>query len=62
MDLKALKAKVRSIPDFPKKGILFRDITPLLKDAKALREIIARLNREYEEFSVLQGKPWANPQ
>ena len=43
MDLKTLKAKVRNIPDFPKKGILFRDITPLLKDAKSLREIIARL-------------------
>ena len=31
----------RAIPDFPKKGILFRDITPLLKDSKSLREIIA---------------------
>jgi len=45
MDMKSLKAKVRSIPDFPKKGILFRDITPLLKDANSLREIIARLAR-----------------
>ena len=45
MDLKSLKSKVRSIPDFPKKGILFRDITPLLKNAKSLREIIARLAR-----------------
>ncbi|MFH1800421.1 MAG: adenine phosphoribosyltransferase [Candidatus Omnitrophota bacterium] len=45
MNLKTLKAKVRNIPDFPKKGILFRDITPLLKDAKSLREIIARLAR-----------------
>lgn len=43
MSMKSLKAEVRSIPDFPKKGILFRDITPLLKDPKALREIIARL-------------------
>ncbi len=45
MDLKALKAQIRNIPDFPKKGILFRDITPLLKDAKSLREIIVRLTR-----------------
>ncbi len=45
MGLKTLKAKVRSIPDFPKKGILFRDITPLLKNGKSLREIIARLAR-----------------
>ncbi len=43
MSVSSLKIKVRDIPDFPKKGILFRDITPLLKDAKALREIIARL-------------------
>ena len=52
MDLKALKAKVRSIPDFPKKGILFRDITPLLKDGKALREIIARLARSLKGQKV----------
>lgn len=45
MDLRSIKSKVRSIPDFPKKGILFRDITPLLRDAKTLREIIARLAR-----------------
>ena len=52
MDLKSLKAKVRSIPDFPKKGILFRDITPLLKDAKSLREIIARLARSLKGKKV----------
>jgi adenine phosphoribosyltransferase len=52
MDLKTLKAKVRSIPDFPKKGILFRDITPLLKDSKALREIIARLARSLKGKKV----------
>ena len=43
MSLKSLKAKVRDIPDFPQKGVLFRDITPLLKDPKSFREIIARL-------------------
>ena len=52
MDLKSLKAKVRNIPDFPQKGILFRDITPLLKDAKALREIIARLARSLKGKKV----------
>jgi adenine phosphoribosyltransferase len=34
---------VRDIPDFPHAGILFRDITPLLLDARALDEAIARL-------------------
>lgn len=43
MSLKSLKAKVRDVPDFPQKGVLFRDITPLLKDPKAFREIIARM-------------------
>ncbi len=32
-----LKRYIRSIPDYPKKGILFRDITTLIKDAKAFK-------------------------
>tara|TARA_S200000501_G_C20839638_1_gene750981 strand:- start:1766 stop:2293 length:528 start_codon:yes stop_codon:yes gene_type:complete len=32
-----LKKHIRSIPDYPKKGILFRDITTLIKDAEAFR-------------------------
>ena len=43
MSLKSLKSKIRDIPDFPRKGVLFRDITPLLKDPKSLREIISRM-------------------
>jgi hypothetical protein len=34
---------VRAIPDFPKPGILFRDITPLLGDPKAFAETIERM-------------------
>lgn len=34
---------IRSIPDFPKKGILFRDITPLLKDRRAFKRTIDAL-------------------
>ncbi len=45
MTLESLEAKVRSVRDFPKKGILFRDITPLLRDPRSLKEIIARLAR-----------------
>ncbi|MFA5166988.1 MAG: adenine phosphoribosyltransferase [Candidatus Omnitrophota bacterium] len=52
MGLKTLEAKVRHIPDFPKKGILFHDITPLLKDAKSLREIIARLARSLKREKI----------
>ena len=38
-----LKDYIRDIPDFPTPGILFRDITPLLKDAMAFREAVDRL-------------------
>ncbi len=34
---------VRDVPDFPKKGILFRDVTPLLQDADALKEVLAAM-------------------
>jgi adenine phosphoribosyltransferase len=38
-----LTAHIRPIPDFPKPGILFRDITPLLADAAAFAEAIGRM-------------------
>jgi adenine phosphoribosyltransferase len=40
-ELSRARALIRDIPDFPKPGILFRDVTPMLKDAGALR-IVAR--------------------
>ena len=43
MDLKAL---VRDVPDFPKPGILFRDITPLLGNAEAFRAVVSALAEE----------------
>jgi len=43
-----LAAKIRDIPDFPKKGILFKDITPLLQDAESLRYAIDQM----AEFGV----------
>ena len=38
-----LKEYIRSIPDYPKKGILFRDITTLIKDANAFNETINQI-------------------
>ncbi|MCM8813331.1 MAG: adenine phosphoribosyltransferase [Candidatus Omnitrophica bacterium] len=38
-----LKAAIRDIPDFPKKGIIFKDITPLLQDARLFSETIEAL-------------------
>jgi adenine phosphoribosyltransferase len=38
-----LKSKIRDIPDFPKPGIIFKDITPLVKDPSALRLTVHQL-------------------
>ena len=38
-----LKAKIRDIPDFPKRGIVFKDIMPLLADPEALHETVEQL-------------------
>ena len=40
-----LKKYIRSIPDYPKKGILFRDITTLIKDKNAFKETIDQLGK-----------------
>lgn len=42
-----LASYIRAIPDFPKPGIMFRDITPLLASPKALREAIAQMADHY---------------
>lgn len=42
-----LKTKIRDIPDFPKPGIVFKDITPLLKDGVALAQCIDQLVEHY---------------
>jgi adenine phosphoribosyltransferase len=41
--LALLRARVRDIPDFPKPGILFRDLTPLMGDGAALQHAVALL-------------------
>lgn len=47
-----LEEHIRSIPDFPKKGILFRDITPLLKSREALREAVDALCSVVQEDRI----------
>lgn len=47
-----LRGYVRDIPDFPKPGIVFRDITPLLLDPRALDATVARLTRFARELDV----------
>ena len=52
-----LKKKIRTIPDFPKPGILFRDITTLLSDAEAFKEMIKHFETHYssEEIDLVVG-------
>ncbi len=45
-----LKDFIRSIPDYPKKGILFRDITTLIKDEKAFAETINQIVEKSKKF------------
>jgi adenine phosphoribosyltransferase len=47
-DRVVLKKYIRDIPDWPKKGILFRDITPLLGDPKAFGAAVDMMAAEYE--------------
>ncbi len=47
-----LKARIREIPDWPKKGILFYDITTLLKDGPAFKEVVDSLIAPYKDKRV----------
>jgi adenine phosphoribosyltransferase len=47
-----LRARIREIPDFPKPGILFYDITTLLKDPEAFRASIDLLTEPFEDKKV----------
>ena len=57
MSAETLRAKIREIPDFPKPGILFYDITTLLKDPAAYREAIDLMVEPYrgERIDVVVG-------
>lgn len=47
-----LKDYIRSIPDYPKKGILFRDITTLIKDADAFEECINQIIARSKDYKI----------
>ena len=52
MSLTSLKEKIRTIPDFPKKGIMFRDITTLIKDAEGFKEVIDIFTKRYKGMEI----------
>ena len=47
-----LEQYIRDVPDFPKPGIIFKDITPLLADPGALARTVEDLARPYEDVGV----------
>ena len=52
MDTYDLRAKIRDIPDFPKPGIVFKDIMPLLADAEALHSAVEQLTEWAEPLAI----------
>jgi adenine phosphoribosyltransferase len=54
-----IKSKIRTIPDHPKKGIMFRDITTLIKDPVGFRLVIDNLTQRYIKgdinFDIIVG-------
>ncbi|MEO8625122.1 MAG: adenine phosphoribosyltransferase [Candidatus Limnocylindrales bacterium] len=52
MSAETLRAKIREIPDFPKPGILFYDITTLLKDADAFKESIGLMLDPFRDQKI----------
>jgi len=47
-----LKLKIRTIPDFPKPGIQFRDITTLLADPLAFNDVVERFVKRYQDEQI----------
>lgn len=55
--MKTVEDYIRTIPDFPKPGILFRDVTSILQDADGFRLAVQEMQKriEKEEFDVIVG-------
>ncbi len=49
LTMEDLKKKIRDIPDFPKQGIVFKDITPLLADVKSFQRVIDLFAKKYAD-------------
>lgn len=47
-----LKDKIRTIPDFPKKDVLFRDITPLLQDKESIKRFVNLFYERYKNIKI----------
>ena len=52
MSVEIIKSKIRDVVDFPQKGIIFRDLTTVFKDADCLKELSDMLTRMYAEKGI----------
>ena len=50
--MESLKKKIREVPDFPKSGILFYDLTTLLGDPEGLRQVIDLMTEHYKDQEI----------
>ncbi len=50
--IEKIKTLIRDVPDFPKKGILFKDITPLLADHAAFSETVKCIAERYKDMGI----------
>ena len=55
MDLQAALSLIRQIPDFPKPGILFQDITPMLANADAFDAVLNEMAKYAQDAQVIAG-------
>ena len=51
-DKQILESSIRDIPDFPKEGIVFKDITTLLNNPKALKTLMNHLEERYKSYNL----------
>ena len=47
-----IKSVIRDVPDFPKPGIIFKDITPILKDAELVKSIVGEMAASYKNQNI----------
>jgi len=52
LSIQDVKDKIRAVPDFPKPGIIFRDITTGIKDAQTMKAMVDYLCNQYKEFKI----------
>jgi len=61
MSIETIRAAIRDVKDFPKEGIIFKDITPILKSEKLFKEVVDIIAKRYEKdrpdyFAVIESR------